>query len=207
MDVLHNVFENTTDAVFGTDKNMRVRFWNGGCQVLLGIERKNAIGRHCYELICGDDLLGNKFCSNECPVIEFYNKGLPKNNFDLVVKHKGGESVIVNTGFYYTGNLIKEDDMGIHHFHSMRTVDCHQLVRRLTTNSGRHDENNNIKRLSKREYEILCLLSSGVNAKNIAVQLCISHATVRNHMKSIYSKLEVHHLAEAINCAMRYGLV
>lgn len=205
MNAIDEIFECTTDAVFGTDKYMRVRFWNKFCEELFNINKNNAIGRTCHELICGKDLLGNDFCGMDCKIAKHHDKHSPNRNWDLVVKRKGGENIVVNIGSYYTNNI---NDTDIRVFHSMRTINCHQLIRRLASNSNTTmDDNSNINRLSKREYEILRLVSSGIKTKNIADQLGISHTTVRNHIKNIYAKLEVHSQAEAINCAMRHGLV
>lgn len=52
--------------------------------------------------------------------------------------------------------------------------------------------------LSKRELEILDLLSKGYRYKEIADALSISFETVRSHLKSIYNKLHVHSRTEAV---------
>ena len=55
--------------------------------------------------------------------------------------------------------------------------------------------------LSPRENETLHLLSKGLLYKEIAVQLGISVATVRQHIHKIYEKLHVQNRTEAINKA------
>jgi DNA-binding NarL/FixJ family response regulator len=55
--------------------------------------------------------------------------------------------------------------------------------------------------LSKRENEILKLLSKGLLYKEIADQLGISVGTVRQHIHNIYEKLHVQNRTEAINKA------
>lgn len=52
--------------------------------------------------------------------------------------------------------------------------------------------------LSKREEEILRLLSKGYRYKEIADALAISFETVRSHLKNIYDKLHVHSRTEAV---------
>lgn len=51
--------------------------------------------------------------------------------------------------------------------------------------------------LTDREQEVLMLMSGGNSYKMTADELCISHDTVRFHIKNIYKKLEVHSLQEA----------
>ena len=55
--------------------------------------------------------------------------------------------------------------------------------------------------LSKRENEILLLLSKGLLYKEIADQLGISTGTVRQHIHKIYEKLHVQNRTEALNKA------
>jgi len=58
--------------------------------------------------------------------------------------------------------------------------------------------------LTEREQEILSLLSKGKSYKMTADELCISHDTVRFHIKNIYKKLEVHSLQEAFAKVKRF---
>ena len=53
--------------------------------------------------------------------------------------------------------------------------------------------------LSKREKEILEMLSKGLLYKEIADQLFISPQTVRKHVYHIYEKLHVGNRIEAVN--------
>jgi DNA-binding NarL/FixJ family response regulator len=55
--------------------------------------------------------------------------------------------------------------------------------------------------LSKRENEVLQLLSKGLLYKEIADQLAISVGTVRQHIHKIYEKLHVQNRTEALNKA------
>ncbi len=52
---------------FATDSRERVVFWNRGAAAVLGRRAEDAIGRHCYEVLCGRDVWGNQFCSPTCP--------------------------------------------------------------------------------------------------------------------------------------------
>jgi DNA-binding NarL/FixJ family response regulator len=76
------------------------------------------------------------------------------------------------------------------------------IARKLVT-VFREKENSEIpvEALSKRETEILQLLSKGLLYKEIADQLSISVSTVRQHIHKIYEKLHVQNRTEAINKA------
>lgn len=61
--------------------------------------------------------------------------------------------------------------------------------------------------LSPREIEILQMLASGAKTNAVAEQLCISRSTVRNHIRNILTKLDVHTRLEAVRRAERAGLI
>ena len=53
--------------------------------------------------------------------------------------------------------------------------------------------------LTGREKEVLQLLSTGLTYEKIAVQIEVSHETVKMHLKNIYRKLKVQNKIEALN--------
>jgi DNA-binding NarL/FixJ family response regulator len=61
--------------------------------------------------------------------------------------------------------------------------------------------------LTDREQEVLALLARGKSNKEIGTSLFISEFTVKGHLRSIFSKLNVLSRTEAIAAASRRGLV
>ncbi len=61
--------------------------------------------------------------------------------------------------------------------------------------------------LSARELEVLKLLRSSLTVPEIADKLVIAPSTARSHIKSIYSKLDVHRRLEAVALAESQGLL
>jgi DNA-binding NarL/FixJ family response regulator len=61
--------------------------------------------------------------------------------------------------------------------------------------------------MTDREAEVLQLLAAGKSNKEIGASLFISEFTVKGHLRSIFSKLDVVSRTEAIATAMRRGLV
>jgi LuxR family maltose regulon positive regulatory protein len=64
-----------------------------------------------------------------------------------------------------------------------------------------------VEPLSAREIEVLQLLATGHANKEIAERLIISLGTVKNHLKNIYGKLEVHSRTGAVARARDLGLL
>jgi DNA-binding NarL/FixJ family response regulator len=61
--------------------------------------------------------------------------------------------------------------------------------------------------LTDRETEVLNLLSKGLANKQIAIALGISEHTVKFHVSSIYTKLNVTNRTEAVRAGLRGGWI
>jgi len=85
-----------------------------------------------------------------------------------------------------------------------RLVDARQEASRK---AARHDpEETKIASLTGREREIITLIGCGFRNKQIAARLFISEGTVRNHLTTVFSKLEVADRMELLMYAYRHGL-
>jgi two-component system, NarL family, nitrate/nitrite response regulator NarL len=60
--------------------------------------------------------------------------------------------------------------------------------------------------LTRRERQVLALLVRGLSGADIAEELSISRNTVRTHIQSILTKLQVHSRLEAVAFATRHGI-
>ena len=67
-------------------------------------------------------------------------------------------------------------------------------------------EETKIARLTEREREVILLIGRGMRNQQIADQLRISVITVRHHLTSIFSKLEVGDRFELAIYSFRHGL-
>jgi DNA-binding NarL/FixJ family response regulator len=61
--------------------------------------------------------------------------------------------------------------------------------------------------LSKREEEVLQLIAEGASTTEVGEQLFISVKTVKNHLASIYEKLDARDRTQAVLQAVRMGIV
>jgi LuxR family maltose regulon positive regulatory protein len=64
-----------------------------------------------------------------------------------------------------------------------------------------------LEELSEAELRVLRYLSGNLKAPEIAAELFVSPNTVRTHLRHIYSKLDAHNRAEAVDRARELGLL
>ncbi len=62
-------------------------------------------------------------------------------------------------------------------------------------------------RLTEREMQVLKLIARGMNNRDIAGELYISENTVKNHVRNILEKLQIHSRMEAVMVAVRDKLI
>ena len=88
-----------------------------------------------------------------------------------------------------------------------RTVTARVLARIVQRRNSHDAEADKISSLTPREHEIIALVGEGMKNGTIAERLFVSEATVRNHLTSILSKLELSDRFELAVYAFRHGLV
>ena len=78
-----------------------------------------------------------------------------------------------------------------------------QLASAMLTEARREPES----LISAREEEVLQLIADGCGTGEIAAKLFISQKTVKNHLASIYEKLDARDRTQAVLTAVRMGIV
>lgn len=89
-----------------------------------------------------------------------------------------------------------------------RTTTANALIALQHDRSSQKSDPNllRIATLSPRERELILLIGEGLKNKEIAARLFLSESTVRNHLSSIFEKLQVNDRLELVIFAYRYGL-
>ena len=85
-----------------------------------------------------------------------------------------------------------------------------KLLTEFALMAKRTNERNNqvpAPRLTERELEVLKLVARGMNNRDIARELFISENTVKNHIRNILEKLQLHSRMEAVVYAVREKLL
>ncbi len=143
----------------------------------------------------------------EC--IRQIRKKVPRTQFMMFTVYENDEKVFEALKAGASGYLLKNTGLlqmieSLKELHSGGSPMSANIARKLVTIfREEHAETEPMTALSKRENEVLHLLSKGLLYKEIAVQLTISVGTVRQHIHKIYEKLHVQNRTEAINKAFR----
>ena len=140
-------------------------------------------------------------------------------------KKKLKTKVIILTVHNEIEYLLRAVDIGIDGY-VLKDSDAHELIRAVTSvyegdkfiqpslipllNSkliARDLDAERLEQLSNREIEVLKLVAVGMFNKEIGVELGISERTVKNHLSSIFKKIDSSDRTQAAVFAIRNGLV
>ena len=61
--------------------------------------------------------------------------------------------------------------------------------------------------LTDRELDVLHLLAEGLSNKEMAGRLVVAPSTIKQHLKNIYGKLDVHSRVQAVERGRELGLI
>lgn len=188
--------------VWVSSPQKQITYINDEASTLLGVKAEDCLGRPCYDIIGGRDEENREFCCADCPVrrlVESHSQIKPTR---LQVVSTTGERhwlqlvVIpvrepISSGICLVHCAIDDD----------RAHAIEAYLERVTKRSAHHhaapDPSRRFK-LTKREREILELLTEDETLWSIAHKLNVSYTTVRNHVQHILAKLGVHSIIEAV---------
>lgn len=219
-------FEYADDAVFLVDSEHRIVFWNRSCERLLGHPAGDALGRACHELIGGSTTAG-PWCRARCPVWRSVERGTPVRSFDLLAATRSGKTRWANVGIF-----VLRADHELIAVHALRDAAeakrLEGLVARLVEAFEAHgvlaDRATPRPRpgplaigcagtapgggfLTRRQLEVLHLVSLGLTTRAIAARLGLSAHTVGNHVRGALQSAGLHSRTEAVCLAIRQGLL
>lgn len=138
-------------------------------------------------------------------IIENLKKEMPETHFIMCTSFEDDEKIFNSLKAGAMGYLVKGESMdkilsSIRDVYSGGAPMSFSIARRVLQHFEKKlPEIKGFDELTKREQEILELLSQGFLYKEIADQKCISMDTVKKHVGNIYRKLHVSNKVEAIN--------
>jgi len=207
MNLIHTIFDNSSDAVFGVNSAGLIKYTSSKFEKLLDYPQHLLLDRYCSEIICRTNDQGIN-SQKPHPILKAINFNDSISDFDLAINNRNGESLLVNIGVCHIPNS-NHDEASI--FFSLRHIDSKKLMNHMRLGSAYLKQQQNIipeeMPLTRTEHKILGLASNGLNTDDIASKLSITRQTVRNHFKNIYPKIGVHSRAEAVSFAFRMKLV
>jgi PAS domain S-box-containing protein len=192
------------DGAFVIGQDGRIRTWNRAAETLLGYAPADVIGRPCCDVFNGYNTEGNRLCSRACQVMAAVRVEEPVQHFDMRTRTKAGRPIWLDTSVLTTPGTA-EERLTIHLFRDVTAgKELLTLVHeRLNADAGGAAPT---AALSRRELDVLRLMTQGLNTAALAERLGLSRATVRNHAQSIFAKLGVHSRLEAVAYAARHRL-
>lgn len=138
-------------------------------------------------------------------VISKIKKDLPKTQFIMCTSFEDDDKVFNSLKAGATGYLVKGESMdkilsSIRDVYNGGAPMSFSIARKVLSHFERKNtDQNDCEELTKRETEIVELLSAGLLYKEIADKIFISIDTVKKHVGNIYRKLHVNNKVEAIN--------
>jgi len=213
VDVLH-ALGSTADGMAAVAPGGQILIWNEGAEALLGYSPEEVVGKRCFEIFEWLDRCGNPVCSAVCPDCRpSFGDELVQTR-DVIARSKSGKALWLSVSTLVPPPEYRHEYRLVHLFRENGLPpELERLVaERLRPQDGAAAEITAdaekiaaVKRLTRREREVLQLLVDGTDTKEIAKLLTVSLTTVRNHVQNILDKLGVHSRVEAVVLFVRHG--
>jgi len=202
----------TAEPAFASDSNGRIVAWNESAERLLGHTGSDVIGKFCFEVLEGRDPFGNRFCDKRCAIRNMARRHEPVRHCQLSFRTASSERIDASVSVFVLFGEAPSDYCVFHLLGPIanpRDEPGPDIPARSVPNSS-PDEPADVRascvELTARETEVLRMLAAGSATPEIARRLSISEATVRNHVRNILNKLDVHSRLEAVCLAIRRRL-
>jgi DNA-binding NarL/FixJ family response regulator len=129
---------------------------------------------------------------------------IPATQYLICTVHHDNETVFKALQAGASGYILKDTDgdiitNAIIELHNGGSPMSPYIARKVISQFQKSGEQGENFELTAREHEILQQLAKGLLYKEIAEIMIISTNTVKNHLRNIYSKLQVQNKVEALN--------
>jgi PAS domain S-box-containing protein len=207
---LDELISNTADGVCVITAEGKITLWNRSAEKILGYTAREVVGRPCCDVFVGRDAVGNRLCYRGCHVQSLVKMGEPVQHFEMATRTKAGKPVWIDVSILVVPGSRNGLGSTVHLFrdvtvsHEMEALIRERLAQSKPVAATPGDLSTP---LTRREIEILRLMTSGANTRAMAERLHVSPATVRNHIQNIFGKLGVHSRLEAVAHVTTRGLL
>ena len=150
---------------------------------------------------------------NGIEVLQELHERRSKVKVIMLTIHNEGEYILKAVDIGCAGYVLKDSDSNmlkkaIYTVYSGESFIQPDLIPVLNARLiKKEQEDEQLEKLTKREIEVLILLSEGLFNKEIAYKLDISERTVKNHISNIFKKINVSDRTQAAVFAIKNSLV
>ncbi len=200
------VVAGTADPAFGTDESGRIVIWNRAVEHLLGYRADEVLGRACCEVLCGRSVFGNRFCDEHCVIETMAAQREAVHRLPIDLRDTDGRFV------HFVMSIVVIPGPKRSQFTIIHLLQPRNAPQPMALNSSVRDDPSSagvveLQPLTTRETEVLRLVADGRSSQQIADDLFISVATVRNHVQNVLHKLDAHSKSEAVSIALRNRVI
>jgi PAS domain S-box-containing protein len=207
---LDTLLGRTADGVCAVGSDGKIVLWNRSAERILGHSAREIVGRSCCEVFVGRDASGNRLCYKGCHVLTLVSRGEPVQHFDMATRTKAGKPIWLDISILVVPGARPDTATTVHLFRDVTgSKEIEILLRERLAQAlpAPVPASESPPELTRRELEILRLVTAGANTGAMADRLHVSRATVRNHVQHILAKLGVHSRLEAAAYATRHRLL
>lgn len=198
-----------------------ILFWNEKAEEILGYRSEEVIGRRCYEVVTGLVPGGlTPACLHGCPSIRSLRAGTVPRRLNMRMLSASGLRKTTTLTPMVVAGAKNHPPLLVHLFD-----DAPEPIRPQQIPEGVKVElrklgadivsdrpvaappSEGIKKLTRRELEVLRLVSLGWEVSQISEELTISPHTVRNHIRNLRHRLGAKTKLEAVMTALRHGIL
>jgi DNA-binding CsgD family transcriptional regulator len=180
-------FEHADHPVFISDEDGRIEYCNAATADLLKRDRREILGQRCYEVMRLRSPEGKPLCRAQCAVQAQARAGKLEKMRPALFSVNGDLPAAVNL---VTVAVSPPNERRIAILHVLKNSAEARTENVVETTC--RQEPAPYACLSPREREVLRHLTIGKSTDQIAGELFLSSATVRNHVRAILSKMKVH---------------
>ena len=175
---------NMDQPAFASNCNGRIVDWNEGAERLLGHAASDMIGRHCFEVLDGRDIFGNRFCHERCAIRCMIRRHEPINHYQLNYRTASSDRIDVSVSAVVVNGKTPQDSLVVHLLESAGSKGA-EFGSNIPDKPGNRlplddtaDPDARPPELTARELKILRLLAAGSTTSEMVSHLCISGNTV-----------------------------
>lgn len=94
-----SILNSITDGVFTVDRNMIITSFNRAAEQITHVQRMEAIGRHCFEVMRGE------VCESGCPIKKTFKTGKPCRNMPVFILRPDNKRIPISV----TTGIVKDE--------------------------------------------------------------------------------------------------